>query len=145
MKEEEKTEKDMSDERDQLEKEQEKELSELARRIEKEHAAQLKKALQEHRALFDGLKERQRAIAHNVLQKTCTEEDEIIQKHEQSIDTFTYQAKIHFQELENDISMLKSMIQSLIPLFEQQEVPGNNAVEVPTRVFYFIILILCIV
>jgi uncharacterized Zn finger protein len=35
MEEEEKTEKDMSDEHDQLEKEQDKELSEVARRIEK--------------------------------------------------------------------------------------------------------------
>jgi hypothetical protein len=101
----------------------------------------LKKALQEHHALFDGSKERQRAIAHNVLQKTSTEKDESIQKHEQSNDTFTYQARIHFQELENDISMLKGMIHNLIPLIEQQEVPGNNAVVVPTRVFYFIILI----
>jgi hypothetical protein len=104
----------MNDERDQLEKEQDKELSEVARRIEKEHAAQLKKALQEHRALFDGLKEHQRAIAHNVFQKT-SKEKKIIQKHEQSIDTFTYQAKIHFKELENDMSMLKGMIQNLIP------------------------------
>jgi hypothetical protein len=35
MKEEEKTEKDMSDERDQLDKEQDKEFSKVARRIEK--------------------------------------------------------------------------------------------------------------
>jgi hypothetical protein len=38
-KEEEKTEKDMSGERDQMEKEQDKELSDVARRIEKEHVA----------------------------------------------------------------------------------------------------------
>jgi TRAP-type C4-dicarboxylate transport system substrate-binding protein len=96
----------------------------------------LKKSLHEHRALFDGLKERQRAIAHNVFQKTSKEKNEIIQKHEQSIDTFTYQAKMHFKELENDMSMLNGMIENFIPLFEQQEVPSNNVVEVPTRVFY---------
>jgi hypothetical protein len=96
----------------------------------------LNKALHEHRVVFDGLKERQRAIAHNVFQKMSKEKNVIIQNHDQSIGTFTYQAKMHFEELENDMSMLKGMIENLIPLFEQQEVPGNNAVEVPTRVFY---------
>jgi TRAP-type C4-dicarboxylate transport system substrate-binding protein len=119
-----------------LDKEQDKELSEVARRIDKEHVAQLKKSLHEHRTLFDGLKERQCAIAHNVFQKTSKEKNEIIQKHEQSIDTFTYKAKMHFKELENDMSMLKGMIENLMALFEQQEVSGNNAVEVPTRVFH---------
>jgi hypothetical protein len=118
-----------------LEKEQEKELSEVAKRIEKEHATQLKKALQEHRALFDGLKEHERAIAHNVLQKTRTGKYEIIQKHKQIIDTFTNQARIHFQELENDISMLKGTIQNLIPLIEQLEVPGNKQSRYPLEYF----------
>jgi TRAP-type C4-dicarboxylate transport system substrate-binding protein len=79
----------------------------------------LKKALQEYHAVFDGLKEQEHAIAHNVLQKTRIKKYEIIQKHEQSIDTFNNQAMIHFHELENDVSILKGMIQNLIPLIEQ--------------------------
>ncbi|TVU49285.1 hypothetical protein EJB05_00591, partial [Eragrostis curvula] len=129
MKEQEQTDKDILLQRDQLQKAHEKELSDFAKRVEKEQVAQLKKALHDQRGLFAGMVEQESAIADNVLSKTRTEIDEIINKHEQTIDSFNKQARLQIQELQNDVSRLKGMIHNLIPLIKQQEVPLHKKVE----------------
>ncbi|CAO2038782.1 unnamed protein product, partial [Urochloa humidicola] len=119
MKEQEQTEKALSLERDQLEKAQAKELSEFAKSLEKEQVANLKNALREQGVLFAGMKEQERAIADNVLGNTRREKDKIINQQEQTLDSFYKHARLQFEELQNDVSGLKDMIQNLI---EQQEV-----------------------
>ncbi|CAO2038108.1 unnamed protein product, partial [Urochloa humidicola] len=107
MKEQAQTEKALSLERDQLEKAQAKELSEFAKSLEKEQVANLKNALREQGVLFAGMKE----------------QDKIIIKQEQTLDSFYKHARLQFEELQNDVSGLKDMIQNLI---EQQEVRPNK-------------------
>ncbi|TVU50914.1 hypothetical protein EJB05_02311, partial [Eragrostis curvula] len=101
MKEQEQTDKDILLQRDQLQKAHEKELSDFAKRVEKEQVAQLKKALHDQRGLFAGMVEQESAIADNVLSKTRTEINEIINKHEQTIDSFNKKARLQIQELQN--------------------------------------------
>ncbi|CAO2034813.1 unnamed protein product [Urochloa humidicola] len=131
MKEQAQTEKALSLERDQLEKARAKELSEFAKSLEKEQVANLKNALREQGVLFAGMKEQERAIADNVLGNTRREKDKIIIKQEQTLDSFYKHARLQFEELQNDVSGLKDMIQNLI---EQQEVRPNKKSKVEDEI-----------
>jgi hypothetical protein len=101
----------------------------LAKRIEKEQVGRLKKALCDQRALFASMIKQESAIAYTALLQTRKEIDEFVSKHEHTVESWNKQARLQFEDLQNDVSRVKRMI---------QEFSRNYKAEVTTIVRHLI-------